>query len=278
MIVSVIIPTFNRYEIVINAIESVLIQDYHDIECIVIDDHSSDDSFNKLVAKYACDNRVKLVKNLFAKGAQGARNTGIHYSKSNFLCFLDSDDTLTEKSISTRIALFNNETILVYGDFIKQVFPNIIRCPNDYISRNLSLCPFSSMMVDKQKLFNFYPNYKLDESFEAWQDDDFVFDLSKIGQFIHCNFIVAKFAPIERVFSISQSKNKFVNNYSRLIFKRKDEIINVSYFHFIICKSLYYYFRIRFMNYKFYWINNLTRIILLPLEFIYKFYFNKNFI
>jgi glycosyltransferase involved in cell wall biosynthesis len=278
MFVSVIIPTFNRYEIVQNAINSVLNQEDISIECLVIDDHSTDNSFIKLKAKYSNDDRVRLLQNIYLKGAQGARNTGIHYSNANFICFLDSDDILTEHSIRNRISYFSNEIVLVYGDFVNQVFPKNIYNSKKYISRNLSLCPFSSMMVDKRKLLQVYPNYKLDESFGAWQDDDFVFDLANAGEFKHCNFIVAQFAPVNREFSISQSKVKFVNNFNKIIEKRKFEIVNISLGHYSICKTLCFYFYFRYYPFKFSLINKLIRVILFPFELFYKSYFNKNFI
>ncbi len=278
MLVSVIIPTFNRFEIVQNAINSVLSQDNCSLECLVIDDHSTDDSFSKLKIIYSNEERVRLLQNVYNKGAQGARNTGIYFSKSDFLCFLDSDDILTEQSISKRISCFSTETVLVYGDFIDQVFPKFINNSEYYIRRNLSLCPFSSMMVNKQRLFDVFPNFKLDETFEAWQDDDFIFDLANVGEFKHCNSIVAQFAPNDREFSISQSKFKFVINFQRLIKKRKSEIVNISLCHYSICKTLYFYFYFRYYPFKFLSINKLIRFILIPFELFYKSYFNKNFI
>jgi glycosyltransferase involved in cell wall biosynthesis len=278
MLVSVIIPTFNRYDIVQNAINSVLNQDYISVECLVIDDHSTDQSCSKLKAKYSNDQRVRILENVYSKGAQGARNTGILFSNSNFLCFLDSDDILTDFSISNRMSYFSNDIVLVYGDFISQCFPKNITYSKNYIRRNLSLCPFSSMMVNKQKILEVYPGFKLDETFEAWQDDDFIFDLASVGEFKHCKSIVAQFAPINREFSISQSKLKFVNNFKRMIDKRKSEIIIVSRFHYFICKSLFIYFYIRYYPYKFSWINRLLRFVISPFELFYKLYFNRNFI
>jgi len=86
--VSVVIPTYNRSALLEVALQSVLAQDYADLEIIVVDDGCTDDTA-QVVAKYG--SRVKYVKQENS-GLPGARNTGIRTATGEYLCFLDDDD------------------------------------------------------------------------------------------------------------------------------------------------------------------------------------------
>jgi glycosyltransferase involved in cell wall biosynthesis len=100
VLVSVIIPTFNRFEAVQNAIHSVLVQSVQDLEVIVIDDCSTDDRYLTLSTLYEHDPRVtvlRLPENMRAKhnskAAQGlTRNEGIKIAKGKYIALLDDDD------------------------------------------------------------------------------------------------------------------------------------------------------------------------------------------
>ncbi len=92
-LVSVIITTYNRCAMVLEAIESVLKQDFLDYETIVVDDGSTDGT-NDALSNY---NQV----NYFYQENQGisrARNQGLALSQGEFVCFLDSDDLGSPKN------------------------------------------------------------------------------------------------------------------------------------------------------------------------------------
>jgi len=86
--ISVIIPTYNRASMVVEAVESVLAQDMTDFELIVINDGSTDDTEKKL-SVYG--SRLKYYQQENA-GVSAARNRGIKFSSAPLLAFLDSDD------------------------------------------------------------------------------------------------------------------------------------------------------------------------------------------
>lgn len=86
--VSVVIPTFNRSRLLINAVESVLAQTYNDYEIIVIDDGSTDDTAQRL-RPYIDRLRYFYQEN---RGASGAQNRGIEVAKGQWISFLASDD------------------------------------------------------------------------------------------------------------------------------------------------------------------------------------------
>lgn len=106
--VSIIIPTFNRAELIYYTINSIINQTHVFWECIVVDDYSTDQTEKIIESLYLKDNRIKYVKNQRSKGATGARNTGITYSKGEFICFFDSDDIMHSTNLEKKIVFLNN--------------------------------------------------------------------------------------------------------------------------------------------------------------------------
>ena len=92
-LVSVIIPSYNRKELLVRAIRSVLIQDLSDMELVVVDDGSTD-ATPSLAMEFS-DPRLKWVHQSNA-GVTAARNTGASVSTGDYLIFLDSDDELLQ--------------------------------------------------------------------------------------------------------------------------------------------------------------------------------------
>ena len=101
-LVSVIIPTFNRAKFVTDAIESVLKQSYENIEMIIVDDGSTDET-PPLLQRYS--DRAQLIRTE-NRGVSAARNTGFKQSKGELVCFLDSDDYWLEKKVERQIDYF----------------------------------------------------------------------------------------------------------------------------------------------------------------------------
>ena len=93
---SVIIPTYNRADILPIAIASVINQKYQDWELIVVDDGSTDNT--KEVVEGIDDSRVKY---LYQQNAErsAARNNGVDHSQGKYICFLDSDDQFAKNHL-----------------------------------------------------------------------------------------------------------------------------------------------------------------------------------
>jgi glycosyltransferase involved in cell wall biosynthesis len=100
-LVSAVIPTFNRANLVCEAVESVLQQSYRNMEVIVVDDGSTDDT---LVRLQAYGDRVRVISQSNA-GPAVARNRGISASKGEIVAFLDSDDLWLPNKIERQVAL-----------------------------------------------------------------------------------------------------------------------------------------------------------------------------
>ncbi|WP_415716636.1 glycosyltransferase family 2 protein [Maridesulfovibrio sp.] len=97
---SVIIPTYNRAELICRAVDSVLGQTFVDFECLVIDDGSTDGTVEKL-AKYN-DSRIKPLWQENS-GVSAARNFGIDESRGQFIALLDSDDEWVPEKLLKQI-------------------------------------------------------------------------------------------------------------------------------------------------------------------------------
>ena len=98
--VSVIIPTYNRSQLVKEAIESTLRQSYGDFEVLVIDDGSTDDT--RLVVESISDDRIRyLYKD--NGGQSSARNLGFVKAKSKYVAYLDSDDLWSSDYLETMV-------------------------------------------------------------------------------------------------------------------------------------------------------------------------------
>lgn len=110
--VSVVIPCYNRADIVGNAIESALAQDYSPLEVVVADDGSSDDSLS-VASRYG----VNVVAHEHV-GPPGIRNVGVAASSGEYIAFLDADDVWTEGSLPPRMEILaDNEAVgLVFAD------------------------------------------------------------------------------------------------------------------------------------------------------------------
>ena len=91
--VSVIVPVYNVELYLKECLESIVNQTLKDIEIILVDDGSSDDSF-QIMQEYANhDDRITVIQQN-NRGVSAARNIGLHYAKGEFIYFIDSDDYL----------------------------------------------------------------------------------------------------------------------------------------------------------------------------------------
>lgn len=188
MKVSVIIPLYNAEKYIIECINSVINQTYKELEIIVVDDGSTDDSLNIVRSMYGGDERVIIVsqKN---RGGCAARNVGLQKARGNYIQFLDADDKLDKNKIQsqmdllkslqypTDILVFSGWTILGMpisdmGENQKMVwhdYKNPIDVLVDFILYQCCLPP--SVYLTSMDLINKVGGW--DESLKRNQDGDF---------------------------------------------------------------------------------------------------------
>lgn len=102
-LISVVIPTYNRADVVCRALESVLGQDFQDFEVIVVDDGSTDGTL-QVLEKYGGSVRLLTQEH---RGVSSARNLGISQSNGALVAFLDSDDQWLPEKLTSQVRLFD---------------------------------------------------------------------------------------------------------------------------------------------------------------------------
>lgn len=115
MLISVIIPVYNGEKHIEQSINNIMKQTYKNIEIIVINDGSSDNTFNIL---NMCQKKFKNVKiiNKSNTGVSDSRNIGIKEANGEYILFLDSDDYLEETAIEEIVTYINKDVdLLIFG-------------------------------------------------------------------------------------------------------------------------------------------------------------------
>jgi len=118
VVVSVIIPTHNFGQYIEEAVDSVLQQEVKDLEVIVVDDGSTDDTAERL-ARIA-DPRLKVAR-LAKVGVGAARNHGLNLARGRYIAFLDSDDRWRPNKLARQLAILESEPTVGF------VFTNFVR-------------------------------------------------------------------------------------------------------------------------------------------------------
>ncbi|MBC1503152.1 glycosyltransferase family 2 protein [Listeria booriae] len=96
--ISIIMPSYNSAKTIERAIQSVLAQTYQNLELLIIDDDSSDETCH-IIQKIA-DERIRLIRLKQNGGSAVARNTGIEVATGRYIAFLDSDDSWHPKKLA----------------------------------------------------------------------------------------------------------------------------------------------------------------------------------
>jgi len=117
--VSVIIPTFERAPLVVRAIASALDQTMDELEVIVVDDGSTDET--AAVVGALNDRRIRYFRHLRNRGGGDARNTGIDVARGAYIAFLDSDDSWLPAKLAVQLVSVRGygPNAVSYGRVIK---------------------------------------------------------------------------------------------------------------------------------------------------------------
>ncbi|MBI4487537.1 MAG: glycosyltransferase [Deltaproteobacteria bacterium] len=175
-VVSVIIPTYNRWPMLSDAIESVRSQSYKEFELIVVDDGSQDGTVEKL-RRYG--SRLCLLSQP-RRGVAAARNLGVRSSSGRYLAFLDSDDLWQPGKLETQVAFMDaapevqiSQTEEIWIRKGVRVNPKKRHCKpsGDIFRASLDLCLVSpSAVMMTRELFERVGGF--DEAFTVCEDYD----------------------------------------------------------------------------------------------------------
>lgn len=180
-LVSVIIPTHNRADILPRAINSVLSQSYTNYEIIVVDDGSVDNT-QEFLLKFKSD-KLRFLKNETSKGACNARNKGIQAAAGELLAFLDDDDEYLPTYLEEIIKIYDPKWAYIFSRCyyvykeagkVKKLVPK----KNKYVDAEQMLYEMSAgnlFIVEKSKMLNIIG---FDENLEKAQDYDVLLRLN----------------------------------------------------------------------------------------------------
>lgn len=219
--VSVVIPAYNRESSIKKAIESVLNQSYEDIEVIIVDDGSKDNT--RQIVNSIDDKRLKYFYQDNA-GACAARNKGISLACGEYIAFHDSDDIWHKSKLEKQMnALLKNNADIVFCKLIKyhlngdsEIFGNSYK--EGFLNPVSNLLGIGTQtLLAKRKVFD---NCIFDEEFQRFQEFELLLRLSK-NYSIYCvdEGLVDYFVGND---SISSSADKLYNACELLLVKHPE--------------------------------------------------------
>lgn len=175
-LVTVYMPTYNRAKLLERAVESVLNQDYKNIELIVVDDYSTDSTHQYLARVAAIDSRFRYFINEKNSGACVSRNKAIHAANGSFITGLDDDDFILPNHITTFLECWNSivdkACIALYSNvYIKGKNGKLkkFKKPNSCVYRDLIVGNWvGNQIFTKTETLKSIGGF--DESLPAWQD------------------------------------------------------------------------------------------------------------
>jgi glycosyltransferase involved in cell wall biosynthesis len=247
-LVSVILPTHNRTKFLRHAIKSVLAQTERNIELIVVDDASTDET-NVVLNQLACiDTRIKILRNPESLGGGGARNVGIAASSGEWVAFLDDDDEWVATKLRTQLdeLTANSATVacscsykLYYSSGSSKVVDPPENITLNQLLRGNYLGGASMCMCSREALLGIGG---FDEKFRSGQDWDFWVRLRQAGDIVVCKEPLVEYRNHDGV-RISNNMDAQYMGARRFYFKHRkimDESLqkfNVSYNCFIMSRQ-----------------------------------------
>jgi len=249
-LVSIIIPTYNRANLILETLDSILSQTYTNWECIIVDDGSTDNSEEVIKEYINRDSRFQYFHrpDNMQKGANSCRNYGFECCNGEFLIWFDSDDIMLNNCLSDRILWFQYpyDIIISSGYYVSKSLDNlkkidIIESNNlykDYAIWKLHLLlpslSFRKSLLLGKKLFDLNLNQAQESEFFCrffFQNPLITFKILNNQHFLyrrHENSISIK--DIEYIEQNQMSVAYFYLSNLKMGFKLKDkEIVNYFY-------------------------------------------------
>ncbi|MBU4286949.1 MAG: glycosyltransferase [Proteobacteria bacterium] len=205
-LVSVIIPTYNRATFIADTLQSVFDQTYRPVEVIVIDDGSTDNTY-EIVHKYETKQSKGLTLRYIHQknqGAQKARNRGCRECRGEFIQFLDDDDLLMKDKLLNQIRILRKhkagEVDVVYGD---SQYLITSKTGKKKLGKIISIGPVHDILEVMLLTGGWNSSFSYlcrrgavrqcgpwDEELKINQDSDYFLRMAAIGkQFVYCSYL-----------------------------------------------------------------------------------------
>lgn len=185
-LVSIIVPIYNSSNTLKKCIDSIINQTYKNIEILLINDGSLDESLS-ICEHYSNDDRVKIIDKKNG-GVSSSRNIGLYICKGDFITFVDADDYLSNTYIEKYMKkMYEYDCDIVIGnaidfseDFIKPNYKNkreIILEKNEALIELFSEKKFSSTCWGKLYKRSLIKDVKFDENMKMAEDLKFLYNV-----------------------------------------------------------------------------------------------------
>ena len=189
--ISIIIPVFNSEEYINNCLDSVINQTYRNIEIIIINDGSTDNS-ERIIKEYSSiDSRIKYYKKSNG-GVSSARNYGIKKSRGDYIFFLDSDDQIQDNALEIMLEMLLKK------------------------KNSISICKFSK--------YDGSPFCDLDSNFTIYNKNEYLLNLLNLnfhsyvcGVLIPKKYLDENFFPLDRYFEDLASFYKILDKVDNVV-------------------------------------------------------------
>ena len=156
VLVSVIIPTYNRREKTVRAIKSCLTQTHRNIQIVVVDDGGDSEEFNKLKLEFSNEPRIEFFSTPHSGHPGKVRNFGFQKSSGSWIAFLDSDDYWEPTKLKRQLelatntgarALCSNAHVMGEMQCLLDFSKSATFCTNDLLTKNSIIN--SSVLVER---------------------------------------------------------------------------------------------------------------------------------
>ncbi|MCA9748225.1 MAG: glycosyltransferase [Romboutsia sp.] len=188
--VSIIIPFYNRIDNTISALESAINQTYKNIEVLLIDDCSTDDT-DRIIKYIKNKNNVKLITQNNNKGPAVARNRGILEATGEYIAFLDSDDVFSHEKIEEQLKIMSKHNKNIsYTSYIQrsEMGDKIIGDPEltgIVVPRIISSCSITTPTVIVKRSLLLENNIFFNEQIRIGEDTCFWLEIAKKAEFLY---------------------------------------------------------------------------------------------
>ncbi len=232
--VSVIIPTYQSAHVISDAINSVYAQSYPNLEVIVVDDGSTDDT-QAVLTQHRSNITSVFQEN---KGQAVARNVGVNISNGEFIAFLDADDIWLPQKLENQLVLFENPHVqLVYGN-IEYFYQSktqrlssfdLYPPKRGYVYKDLfveNFIPLSSAIVRRNVflgLKGFLPE------FTPVEDYEFFMRLTRLFEVDYTDSVVARYriSPNQSSANVQRMWTKFIETQKKNLLLEPDIILSL---------------------------------------------------
>ncbi|MFE5324758.1 glycosyltransferase family 2 protein [Paenibacillus sp. NPDC056579] len=238
--ISVILPTYNREKVLLRSINSILNQTYREIELIVIDDNSNDNTENLI--KEIKDDRIIYIKQDRNYGASVARNKGIEIARGEYVAFQDSDDEWFPTKLEEQL------------EFLKTTNSDVVFCSycrNTNGLKEIIKPPMFRMEEIHQKILwgNFIGTPTIFSKRQCFVNEQFDCNLSRFQDWEVMMRITNKYKVVfldKILINVYVQTDSITNNYSKavdslklIIKKNKDILDNKILAYYYYCLGMY---------------------------------------